>query len=203
MGCCWSGWGNWRHRTGKLDMGQNQIDPDQIGPDQINHIHVVGIGLDGAAGLAGPLRLLVEQADWLVGSDRHLAYFPDLSVQRLVLGDLHGAIAQLQRFCQPAPSEPRATKTRKTAVILTSGDPLFFGLGRLLLEQLPPTQLSFHPHPSAVQLAFSRLKLPWQDAALVSVHGREMDQLIVLLQRGHGKIAVLTDPIQSPAAIAA
>ncbi|MGQ9871772.1 SAM-dependent methyltransferase [Leptodesmis sp.] len=45
-------------------------------------------------------------------------------------------------------------------VILTSGDPLFFGLGRLLLTELPAEWLTFHPHLSSVQLAFSRIKLP-------------------------------------------
>jgi precorrin-6Y C5,15-methyltransferase (decarboxylating) len=87
-------------------------------------------------------------------------------------------------------------------VVLTSGDPLFFGFGRLLLAELPAEQLTFHPSLSSVQLAFSRIKVPWQDAQIVSVHGRSLEELMPLLQQGAEKIAILTDAVNSPAAIA-
>ena len=160
----------------------------------MGHIHVVGIGLDGAAGLSRATQTLVEQAQLLVGSDRHLTYFPNHAARQLGLGDISAAIAQLQTF---AAADPEAF-----AIVLTSGDPLFFGLGRLLLEQLPAEQLTFHPHLSSIQLAFNRLKLPWQDAAVLSIHGRDMQPLVKKLLGCHPKIAVLTDPVNSPAAIA-
>ena len=40
-------------------------------------VHVVGIGLDGADGLVESVRQLVERATLLIGSDRHLSYFPN------------------------------------------------------------------------------------------------------------------------------
>lgn len=92
--------------------------------------------------------------------------------------------------------------TNHLVVILASGDPLFFGLGRLLLERFERSQIKFYPHFSSVQLAFSRLKIPWQDASLISVHGRSTEQLITLLKQGKAKIAVLTDSINHPGAIA-
>lgn len=167
-------------------------------------LHVVGLGLDGAAGLSPAVSCIVQSAQLLVGSDRHLAAFPDHPGQRLVLGDLGAALGQLQQFLHSPPSSqaPPGDKPEPRAVILTSGDPLFFGLGRLLLEQLPPEQLVFHPQLSSVQLAFSRLKRPWQEAALVSIHGRSFEALIPLLHQGRRDIAVLTDPLHSPAAIA-
>ena len=160
----------------------------------MGHIHVVGIGLDGATGLSAATQILIDQAQLLVGSDRHLAYFPKHPAQRLALGDISPAIAQLQTFAQ--------AEQDKSAIVLTSGDPLFFGLGRLLLEQLSAEQLTFHPHFSSIQLAFSRLQLSWQDAAIISIHGRDMDPLVKKLLGCHPKIAILTDPINSPAAIA-
>ena len=39
-------------------------------------IHVVGIGLDGAVGLQEQVREIVSKATLLIGSDRHLSYFP-------------------------------------------------------------------------------------------------------------------------------
>ena len=155
-------------------------------------IEVVGIGLDGAAGLTEAVRQLVEQATLLVGSDRHLSYFQASSAQRLVLGDLSEAIEEIR---------DRLAKDDHI-VVLVSGDPLFFGLGRLLLENLPAQQLRFHPHPSSIQLAFSRIKVPWQDAEIISAHGRSLDVLASLLQQGSEKIAVLTDGKNTPNAIA-
>lgn len=154
-------------------------------------IQVVGIGLDGAAGLPPAVSMLIQQAAILAGSDRCLSYFPDFSGPRWSLAGLE---ARLQAHLhQPQPA---------LVVVLTSGDPLFFGLGRQLLQQLPAQALTFHPHPTSVQLAFSRIKVPWQNAALVSAHGRSLDQLEQALKSGQTPVAVLTDTIRTPAAIA-
>lgn len=157
-------------------------------------VHVVGIGLEGVAGLALGLQALIAQATLLVGSERHLSYFPAHPAERLVVRDFITAIADLRAYLAQA--------THPTVVILASGDPLFFGLGRLLLAELPPDALTFHPHVSSIQLAFSRLKRPWQDAQLISTHGRSLDELIRVLQQGATKVAVLTDRHNSPLAIA-
>ncbi|HEY9615597.1 MAG TPA: precorrin-6y C5,15-methyltransferase (decarboxylating) subunit CbiE [Microcoleaceae cyanobacterium] len=172
----------------------------------MSQIHVVGIGLDGAAGLPESIQQLITQATLLVGSDRHLSYFPAHPADRLVLNDLSTAIAQIQQQLA-APSSPSSSPSPSSPspliVILTSGDPLFFGLGRLLLAHFPAEHLTFHPHLSSVQLAFSRLKLPWQDTRFISIHGRSLDALIQALQQSTDKLAVLTDGTNTPAAIAA
>ena len=118
-------------------------------------IHVVGIGLDGSAGLAEKVQQLVWEATLLVGSDRHLSYFPNHPAKRIVLGDFTEAIEIIR---------DQLTTSSELIVVLVTGDPLFFGLGRLLIAELPPEKLTFHPHLCSVQLAFNRLKVPWQDA---------------------------------------
>lgn len=156
-------------------------------------IHVVGIGLNGAAGLVDSVRQLVSRATLLIGSDRHLSYFPKHPAQRLVLGDFTQAIKEIRH---------QLAAGSGCIVVLVTGDPLFFGLGRLLLAELPPEQLTFYPHLSAVQLAFNRIKVPWQDARVISAHGRSFDELMQALQQGVQKIAVLTDGTNTPGAIA-
>lgn len=59
----------------------------------------------------------------------------------------------------------------------------FFGLGRLLIDYFPVKDLTFYPHISSIQLAFNSLKIPWQDTKIVSVHGREIDNLIPYLNK--------------------
>ena len=157
-------------------------------------IQVIGIGLDGAAGLSPTRVEQIHQAEVLIGSDRHLAYFPNHPGQTWLLGSFQATLTQLRQYLDVYPQH--------RVVVLTSGDPLFFGLGRLLLAALPQDWLQFYPHPSAIQLAFSRLKLPWQDARLISAHGRSLEMLTGVLQQGVEKIAVLTDSIHSPQAIA-
>jgi precorrin-6B C5,15-methyltransferase / cobalt-precorrin-6B C5,C15-methyltransferase len=161
-------------------------------------IHVIGIGLDGAAGLTPASLELIQAAQLLVGGDRHLGYFPDHPAERLVLGDLGLGIVRIRQFLGQFPPGSSSSQI----VILASGDPLFFGLGRLLLQELPPESITFHPHVSAIQLAFSRIKLPWQDARLISAHGRSLQELTQALQQGLPKIAILTDAHHSPVAIA-
>lgn len=154
-------------------------------------IQVVGIGLNGADGLSPQLLELIDQAAILAGSDRHLDYFSHHAGQRW---SLKGLEEQLQQHLQrPHPER---------VVVLTSGDPLFFGLGRRLLQTLPADALTFHPHISSIQLAFNRVKLPWQEATLVSVHGRSLERLEQALKKHQSPIAVLTDHHHTPGVIA-
>jgi precorrin-6Y C5,15-methyltransferase (decarboxylating) len=154
---------------------------------------VIGIGLAGWQSLAAAEQDCLRAATLVVGSDRQLHSLSHLGADLLPLTRLQTTLTE--------------AKTRweggDRLVILASGDPLCFGLGRLLLAYFPAESLVFHPHVSSMQLAFSRLKLPWQDAAIASVHGREPEELIRLLRQGVETIAVLTDGVHHPGAIAA
>lgn len=157
-------------------------------------IHVVGIGLSGQSGLTATTLAIIDQATVLVGSQRHLDFFADHPAERIPLTDFAQGLAAIQHYLD--------RDSESWIVVVTSGDPLFFGFGRLLLQYFAPDQLCFHPHLSSVQLAFNRLKVPWQDAQIISVHGRSLTPLISAWQKGTDKIAILTDPSNTPAAIA-
>lgn len=158
-------------------------------------IAVVGIGLDGKNGLTQTVQKVIEQATVLAGSKRHLSYFVHHPAKKISLDNLQTGLEAIANLTA-VPADNHGV------VILTSGDPLFFGLGRLLLERFPAAELEFYPHLSSIQLAFNRLKIPWQDARLVSVHGRATDELTKFLQQGQAKIALLTDGNNHPGAIA-
>ena len=85
-------------------------------------------------------------------------------------------------------------KSKSTDVILISrGDPLWFGIGRILLENFSKEELSFYPSNTCVQLAFSKLKIPWQEATFVSIHGRDSNKLIESLKTKPATLVILTD----------
>jgi len=82
--------------------------------------------------------------------------------------------------------------------VLASGDPGWFGIVRALGQRFGPATLRVHPAPSAVSLAFGRLGLAWDDAVVVSAHGRPAGDA-ARLAACRPKVAVLTGP-HAPAA---
>jgi len=86
-------------------------------------------------------------------------------------------------------------KSQKTDVILISrGDPLWFGIGRILLENFSKDELNFYPSNTCIQLAFSKLKIPWQDTFNVSIHGRDSTKLVEALKARPSSLSIITDP---------
>ena len=85
-------------------------------------------------------------------------------------------------------------KSQKTDVILFSrGDPLWFGIGRILLENFSKEELSFYPSNTCAQLAFSKLKISWQETIYLSIHGRDSTKLIEALKSKPLSLAIITD----------
>ncbi len=85
-------------------------------------------------------------------------------------------------------------RSQKTDVILISrGDPLWFGIGRILLENFSKDELSFYPSNTCIQLASSKLKIPWQDTVSVSIHGRDSTKLVEALRARPSSLAIITD----------
>jgi len=85
-------------------------------------------------------------------------------------------------------------RSQETDVILISrGDPLWFGIGRILLENFSKDELSFYPSNTCIQLASSKLKIPWQDVVNVSIHGRDSTKLVEALKARPSSLAIITD----------
>ncbi len=97
--------------------------------------------------------------------------------------------------------------------VLASGDPGFFGIGRALAALLAGADglvaglvPDVHPAPSAVSLAFARLARPWDDAAVVSGHGRDPEAACAAVRAALAQgrsAAVLTSPGLPPEALGA
>ncbi len=85
-------------------------------------------------------------------------------------------------------------KLRDTpTVILASGDPMWFGIGATLARYLLPSDYAVYPHPSAFQLAASRLRWPLQSVAAISLHGRPVETLHPHLVPGNRILALTAD----------
>jgi precorrin-6Y C5,15-methyltransferase (decarboxylating) len=87
-----------------------------------------------------------------------------------------------------------------SAVVLASGDPGFFGIVRALRARgIRPAVL---PAVSSVALAFARLGLDWDDALVLSAHGRDPGP-VTAAALAHPKAAILTAPGEPAAELAA
>ena len=84
--------------------------------------------------------------------------------------------------------------TENDVILFSRGDPLWYGIGRILLNHFSKEELLFYPGKTSLQLAFSRLKNSWQDVKAISIHGRETNELIKFLKLKEKGIAILTDP---------
>ena len=148
------------------------------------------IGTDaGAPGTLPPAgQLLVQQAQLVAAPKRMLRaleQWPGVPTKlHLIASDDPIALSEALLALEPDQS----------AVVLASGDPLWFGIGRILIERVGRSRLRFHPGPSSLQLAFARLGQPWQNAEWISLHGRDPLALNRCLQQRPRSLAVLTDP---------
>lgn len=155
-------------------------------------ILVVGVTDAGPAGLPIGLIERIRRAALLVGGARHLAWFPEAAGERLAITANIDAVVARLRDALGEPGE---------AVVLASGDPLWFGIGATLRRHLAPTDLEIRPAPSAAQLAFAALGEPWAGAALLSAHARPVEEIVRACATVE-RAAILTDPTHTPAAIA-
>lgn len=155
----------------------------------MNRIYVVGAGVAGQEGFSRQALELINSADLLIGGERQLALFPEFKGQTLPVGSN-----------LPEVIEALNNRTGRT-VVLASGDPLFFGIGRYLLRNLPEEEFEFIPNVSSVQYAFAKIRQPWDDAVFVSTHGRPLKAAVDRIV-ANDKAAVLTDERNDPAAIA-
>ena len=157
-------------------------------------VTIVGMGMSIQDLAPGHLEA-IRAAQVLVGGRRHLADFEDLAAERI---EITGSLSLLAEAIAR-----RAAEGRRVAV-LASGDPLFFGIGRFLAERFGPQMVRILPNVTSVAAAFARLGRSWNEVPVVSCHGRPggIHRLLAVLAR-ESVVAVLTDPVTDPGAIAA
>jgi precorrin-6Y C5,15-methyltransferase (decarboxylating) len=153
-------------------------------------VQVVGLGMS-PADLTPRALDIIRGAQVLVGGKRLLAYFPDHPADKLILGkDPENTIGTL----------PELARDRRV-VVLASGDPNFYGIGPLVIKILGVENVVIHPNLTTVQAAAARLKMPWHEARVVSLHGRGWEALEAALDEP-GPLFIYTDPVHTPGAIA-
>jgi precorrin-6Y C5,15-methyltransferase (decarboxylating) len=141
-------------------------------------MNVTVIGRDGRPAGSDATKALAE-ARTVIGAPRHLSAAPiPETAERIELKHLDEALDALGQHEGPT-------------VVLASGDPGFFGIVRALRARgITPRVI---PAVSSVALAFARIGLDWDDALVLSAHGRDPRKALAAAL-AHPKAAILTAP---------
>ncbi|RMB61639.1 precorrin-3B C(17)-methyltransferase [Tessaracoccus antarcticus] len=123
-------------------------------------------------------RTLASTCALVVGGLRHLESLDVPEDRRVVLGALTPA---LERLSHLPPGQD--------ALVVASGDPGFHGILRRI--RLAGHQVRVQPAVTSVAAAFAAVGLPWDDAVVVSAHGKPLTEALRTAQH-HRKMAVLT-----------
>ncbi len=150
------------------------------------------VGLIGGECFGFAARRALSEATVLVGAPRHLAALPSGLPGRPV--KLQGSLGDVLDGVEAG------RDSGEKVCVVVSGDPGFFGLARLARARFGAGGVAVHPAPSSVALACARAGLAWDDAVVVSAHGRPLDAAVDAIL-AHAKVAVLTSPDQPPESV--
>jgi precorrin-6Y C5,15-methyltransferase (decarboxylating) len=153
-------------------------------------LHIVGIGEDGFDGLTPATRAVVEAAEVIIGGERHHALAANISAERLAWPSPFNAMVETIEGLRG-----------KRAVVLVTGDPLWFSVGARIGRAMDPAEIVYHPQLSAFQLAAARMGWSLADIETLTVHGRPVEQMIAFIQPDV-RLLVLTTGAETPAQIA-
>jgi len=153
-------------------------------------ITVVGIGEDGLDGLTPKARGLIDEAEVLVGGERHLSKVPVGGEQRIDWdGDFDAAFDKIEKM-----------KDRRV-VVLASGDPLHYGVGANIVRRFGADQVNVIPAPGAFSLVAADLGWPLADVKCLTVHGRALEAVTLYLTPGR-RLLVLSWDGETPEKLA-
>jgi precorrin-6B C5,15-methyltransferase / cobalt-precorrin-6B C5,C15-methyltransferase len=148
---------------------------------------LIGIGEDGVEALSPAARKSLAQARLIVGGARHLSLAGQLACETMIWpSPLTDAIPDI------------LARRGSPVCVLCSGDPFFYGAGTLLAGCVAHNEMQCFPAPSAFSLAAARLFWNLQDCSLISLHGRDFERIIPVLQPGARILCLSWDETTPP-----
>lgn len=160
-------------------------------------IHIIGLGVEGRESLSNKALKLVESSSLLIGGERHLDEFHEFKGERFMLkSNLKEMLDVIECFNSSLIPHPSSL-----VVVLASGDPGLYGIADYLIRNLGREAVEIIPNVSAMQWAFAKAKVSWNEARIVSSHGRGMDKILEAAKETD-KIGIFTSNGDEPSEIA-
>lgn len=143
---------------------------------------IIGIGEDGPDGLPPATMAVLEEAEVVMGPQRHIGLLPPLRAE---------AVEWPVPFSEGLPLLMRYRGQR--VAVLASGDPFWYGAGSLLARHLEPGEWRALPAPSTASLAAARLGWPLERVTCLGLHAAPLARLRPHLAPGARLIVLLRD----------
>lgn len=150
-------------------------------------INILGIGPGDLGLMSIKSKEIIEKSNILIGGTRNLLPFKNLDKE---LFYIKSSMKEVLDFIN--------LNSNKEIAILASGDPMLYGIGKYLSENLD-SEINIVSGISSMQYIFSKLKISMNDIYISSTHNKRPD-FDFLLQ--HKKIAMVTDKEVGPYQIA-
>lgn len=145
-------------------------------------VYIIGIGPGAEDYLLPIAKEKIEGCDCLIGAKRLLALFHGLGKKKICIeGHIAKVIPYIEKY-----------KTKMRIAVLVSGDPGMYSLLGRLSKKLDPREYTVIPGISTLQLAFARIGESWNGAKIISLHGRQADNLTGEIETS-AKTFLLTD----------
>ena len=161
-----------------------------MNPGTTPWLTIIGIGEEGMASLSAAARRLVEQAEVIVGGDRHHDLAPGRTPERISWPSPFDDLIDLLK-----------SRKGRRIVVLATGDPLWYSVGARIARRLPPGEIAFLPQVSAFQWAACRLGWSMADVETLTAHGRAAEQVVPYFWPG-ARLLILTAGSQTPGEVA-
>ena len=157
-------------------------------------ISCIGIGMGTLDTLTHEAAETIRNADILFGAKRILE-----SVEHMP-GLLHESQERVEEYRSAQIAEYLSTRPHLTRiVILMSGDVGFYSGARLVQDAFPDEKIDYYCGISSVVYFASKVPTSWQDAKLLSAHGRSLN-LLNCVQR-YPKIIMIVSGVEDVRAI--
>lgn len=135
----------------------------------------------------------IEAADVIACGKRHLESFDASDKEVHIIGSGGEKLTKVM-------ADIKTIYQNKQVVLVVSGDCGFYSLLSYARKVVPPEDIEAVPGISSVQYLFAKIGRPWQDAKLMSLHGREQDLIGAL--KAYPTVGVLTDDTHNTAYVA-
>jgi cobalt-precorrin-7 (C5)-methyltransferase len=136
----------------------------------MSKLYIVGIGPGSKDYLTAKSKKVVESSDIVIGSKRALDLFKTES-QKMELN-----VKNMKDMMKQAIA---LTEKGKIVSLLSTGDPGFSGILKPILELKSDVDIEVIPGVSSVQLCAAKLKIPWDEADLVTMHGKGISEHVL------------------------
>jgi cobalt-precorrin-7 (C5)-methyltransferase len=144
------------------------------------NMYIVGIGPGSRDYLTSAAINAVEKSDVVIGSKRALELF-DTDSTKIELNAKNMEESLLNAI--------RRAENGEIVSILSTGDPGFSGVLKPILNLGGNIEIDVVPGISSIQLCAAKLKIPWDEANIVSMHGKGIsDNILNIIDNGKPSI---------------